>query len=104
MNVLFICNQNIHRSKTAEYVFKDRFVTRSAGLYNNHPVTNEELLWADLVIVMEDQQRTELAQRFPRQYLQKQIISIDIPDIYCYNQKELVELLESRMNTIVAIQ
>ena len=43
MKILFICNQNQHRSKTAEELFKDRFDTASAGLYNEKPVTEQEL-------------------------------------------------------------
>ncbi len=103
MNVLFICNQNQHRSKTAEQVFKDRFTTHSAGLYNEHPVTEKEIMWADIIIVMEERQRHELAKRFPRQYLQKRILSLGIPDMYCYGQKELIELLETKVKTLVAI-
>lgn len=94
MKALFICNQNQHRSKTAEELFKNRFETRSAGLYNEHPVKQEDLEWADIIIVMEDFQRTELSKRFPELYLKKQIISLDIPDMYQYDQKELKDLLE----------
>jgi predicted protein tyrosine phosphatase len=97
MRILFICNQNQHRSKTAEELFKDRFETKSAGLYNSHPVQEEEIEWADVVIVMDDFQRTELGKRFPKLYIKKQIISLDIPDMYNYNQPELIEILESKM-------
>ena len=100
MNVLFICNQNQNRSKTAEHMFWKRFTTRSAGLYNEHPLTEKELQWADIVVVMEDAQRTEISRRFPALYLQKRIISLDIPDIYQYNQPELVQLLSERVKAI----
>ena len=46
MKLLFICSQNLHRSPTAEEVFRGRFETRSAGLYNEAPVTAEQLEWA----------------------------------------------------------
>jgi len=82
MNVLFICNQNKHRSKTAEHLFKDRFTTKSAGLYNAKPVCETQMEWADTVIVMEDEQRYELGKRFPAQYLKKRIISLNIQDVY----------------------
>ena len=39
MKVLFVCNQNENRSKTSEELFKGRFQTKSAGLYNEKPVT-----------------------------------------------------------------
>ena len=93
IKVLFICNQNTHRSKTAEEIFRGKFETKSAGLYNEKPLTEKQLSWADLVIVMEDRQRSEIAKRFPEIYLQKRIISLNVPDIYSYNQPELIDLL-----------
>lgn len=101
MKVLFICNQNQNRSKTAEHIFKDRFETKSAGLYNEKPVTERQLSWADIIVVMEDEQRTELANRFPSQYLQKRILSLDIQDIYQYGQPELIEDLKSKVDMLL---
>ncbi|HLC65756.1 MAG TPA: phosphotyrosine protein phosphatase [Candidatus Nanoarchaeia archaeon] len=101
MKVLFICNQNKSRSKTAEKVFKGRFTTKSAGLYASNPVRETQLSWADVVLVMEDAQRAEIAKRFPEQYLQKRILSLDIPDIYHYNQPELVKVLRSKVNQLL---
>ncbi len=94
MKVLFVCNQNLHRSRTAEELFKDRFQTKSAGLYNERPVAENQLSWADIVVVMEEEQRIELVKRFPKLILQKRVISFDIPDTFCYNQPELIELLK----------
>jgi len=100
MNVLFICNQNQNRSKTAEELFKTKFNVKSAGLFNEHPVSEKEIVWADLICVMTDEQRTEIANRFPEQYMKKQIISLDIPDLYHYYQPELVELLNKRIDEL----
>ena len=100
MKVLFICNQNQNRSKTAEVVFKNKFETKSAGLYNEKPVTEKELSWADVVVVMEDDQRSELAKRFPKQYMQKRILSLNVPDIYQYKQPELINILKYKINCI----
>lgn len=101
--ILFICNQNENRSKTAEELFKDKFDTRSAGLYNAKPVTGKELSWADVIVVMEDHQRTEISKRFPEVYMKKKILSLDIPDIYNYNSPELVKLLNSRVNDLLEL-
>ena len=98
MNILFICNQNENRSKTAEELFKGKFNTKSAGLFNEKPLTAKELDWADIIIVMEDFQRTEIAKRFPKHYIKKRILSLNIPDLYHYKQPELVNVLKSRMN------
>ena len=101
MRILFICNQNIHRSKTAEELFSSRFETKSAGLFNERPVTEKKINWADIIVVMEDFQISEIANRFPKQYLKKRIISLDIPDIYHYNQPELVDILKRKMNKLI---
>jgi predicted protein tyrosine phosphatase len=100
MKVLFICNQNQNRSKTAETLFKKQFETKSAGLYNEKPLTEKQLSWADLVVVMEEFQRGEIAKRFPKQYMQKRIISLDIPDTYSFNDSKLIESLKSKMKIL----
>lgn len=98
MKILFICNQNQNRSKTAENIFKGKFKTKSAGLYNEKPVTAKQLSWADTIIVMDEEQRREVAKRFPKQYMQKRILSLDIPDVFHYNQPELINMLKSKIN------
>ena len=98
MKVLFVCNQNQNRSKTAAELFKDRFKTKSAGLFNETPVSASAIDWADTIVVMEKSQRSEIAKRFPKQYMQKRILSLDIPDVYHHNQPELVELLKSKLD------
>lgn len=101
MKVLFVCNQNQNRSKTAEELFKNRFKTRSAGLYNQKSLTKTDISWADAIIVMENSQRSEIAKRFPELYMQKRILSLDIPDIYHFNQPELIETLKSKMDNLI---
>ena len=100
MKILFICNQNENRSKTAEKLFKKNFETKSAGLFNESPVTSSELEWADTIIVMEDKQRSKIAKRFPKEYMKKKILSLNVPDVYSYNQPELVKILESKVNKL----
>lgn len=101
MNILFICNQNQNRSKTAEEIFKDRFNVKSAGLYNERPVTAKQISWADIIIVMEEGQRSEIAKRFPKQYVSKRILSFDIPDTYHYNQPKLISILKSKIDELI---
>ena len=103
MNLLFICNQNKNRSKTAAELFQGRFNTRSAGLYNGTLVTKKDLSWADAIIVMEDAQRSELAKRFPKLYMQKRILSFDIPDTYAYDSPQLKKVLHKRANEYAPI-
>ena len=98
MKILFVCNQNENRSKTAERLFKNKYETKSAGLFNGKPITKKQINWADLIIVMEEHQRSELAKRFPREYIQKQIISLNIPDIYKFDQLELKDKLKNKLD------
>lgn len=102
MKVLFVCNQNQNRSKTAEKLFKTRFTTKSAGLYNEKPITEKQLSWADTIIVMEDEQRTEISKRFPKQYMKKRILSLNIPDKFKFNQPELIQELKTKINNLSA--
>lgn len=98
MKILFICNQNENRSKTAEFLFKGAHETKSAGLFNEKPVTKKQIKWADIIIVMEENQRKELANRFPQEYLTKQILCLNIPDMYSFDQPELKKELKNRLN------
>ncbi|MFH1638159.1 MAG: phosphotyrosine protein phosphatase [Candidatus Woesearchaeota archaeon] len=100
MKVLFVCNQNQHRSKTAEEIFKNMFETKSAGLYNENPISSEEIEWADVVAVMDDDQRSEIAKRFPLLYMKKRILVLNVPDMFYYMQPELVELLKKQAGKI----
>lgn len=100
MNILFVCNQGQNRSRTAELLFKDKFNTKSAGLFNNL-LTEQQLEWADIVFVMEDFQRKEIGQRFPKEYLKKKIINLDIPDTYYFQQPELIEILKSKIDKAI---
>ena len=97
MNILFVCNQGMNRSKTAAELYKHKFHTRLAGLFNNL-LTEKDLSWSDIVFVMEDFQRTEISQRFPELYMKKRILVLDIPDIYQYDQPELVEELDKKFS------
>jgi len=53
------------------------------------------------VIFMEDSQRNELAKRFPEQYMLKRILSLNIPDIYHFDQPELVKVLTSKLDRLL---
>ena len=96
MKVLFICNQNRHRSPTAAEVFRCKFETKSAGLYSEKSVSAKEIAWADIIVVMEEEQRVELAKRFPELILKKKIVSINVPDTFFYKQPELIKLLKKK--------
>jgi predicted protein tyrosine phosphatase len=99
--VLFICTQNRLRSPTAEHVFATwpGIATDSAGLGNDAdvPLSPEQIVWADVIFVMEKVHRNRLGQRFRRHLNGKRVICLDIPDEYEYMQPELVRLLEAKV-------
>jgi predicted protein tyrosine phosphatase len=96
MKILFICNLGRNRSRTAAELFKNFFETKARGIYSND-VTENDIAWADTVVVMEPAQRKFIGDKFPALYLQKKIICLDIPDTYYYNQPELVKILEQKI-------
>lgn len=85
----------------AEKLFRNKYETKSAGLYNKNPVSKRQIEWADLIIVMEDGQRSEIAKRFPSLYMQKRILSLGIPDVYSYRDLELINILGRKMIEVV---
>ena len=98
--LLFICSQNKLRSPTAEAIFADRpgIEVDSAGL--NHdaevPLSAEQLEWADLILVMEQAQRSRLNRNFGQFLSGKKVVVLNIPDDYDYMEEKLVSLLEKR--------
>ncbi len=104
MKVLFLCTANLNRSKTAEVHFSAKDPAkkyRSAGLSEkecrrNHTTlcTEEMLLWADLVFVMEESHIRRIEQYTEQRFLRK-IINLDIQDIYKFMEPALIEELEA---------
>lgn len=100
VNVLFVCSAHVRRSRTAEEIYRDdpRFTVRSAGLgeLTDRPVNEELLEWADLVAVMEAEQRRFIMDRFPRASHWARIVVLGIPDVYSFRDPALVDEIRSR--------
>jgi predicted protein tyrosine phosphatase len=98
--ILFICSQNKLRSPTAEAVFADHpaIEVDSAGLNNDAeiPLSEEQIKWADLIIVMETVHRNRLNRKFKSALAGKRIAVLGIPDNYDYMDPLLVALLKAR--------
>ena len=93
MVILFVCNQGKHRSRTA----CDMFGGQYCGIYSeSHPVTAELLNEANTIVVMENIQREWIGEHFPKAYLAKRIVCLDIPDIYSHGQDKLKRLLTEK--------
>jgi len=99
-HILFICSQNKLRSPTAEAVFTDHpaIEVDSAGLNNDAevPLSEEQVRWADLIIVMEKSHRIRLNRKFKGALAGKRVAVLDIPDKYDYMEPSLIALLKVR--------
>lgn len=96
MKILFICDQNLNRSRTAEKLFRGRFETQSAGLYNDNPVSKNQIKWADVIATMEGRQANEVAERFA-EALRKKIVYLAIPDVYQFGEPALIDALNKSL-------
>ena len=103
VNVLFVCSRNQWRSPTAEQVFRRGYAinVRSAGTASSAKrlISAQDLIWADLVWVMEHKQR--ICAAFPRLVQFKTIVVLDIPDDYQYMDSELIELLKISVTPLI---
>lgn len=103
--VLFICSRNQWRSPTAAQIYAtdDRIDVRSAGLASSsrHQISDADLAWADLVLVMEDRHKAQLRAMFQGQALPS-IKCLDIPDDYRFMDAELVELIIEATEALIA--
>ena len=106
VNVLFVCDQNRLRSRTAQAIFDadSRLEVMSAGVRRGAVVeiTRELLEWADLVFVMARSQRNVIRKRFADIYERKQIVCLYIPDEFDFMDPVLVRLLTERVTQHLA--
>ena len=104
--ILFICSANKQRSKTAEDYFSSKYANFhfiSAGTNikmcereGTNPITIDILEQSDLIFVMENSHKKEV-KNFINCKFKKELIVLNIPDLYKYYQKELIEILEDRI-------
>ena len=100
-NILVICGRNKKRSRTAEHIFKNdnRFSIRSAGLSpkSERKISENDLNWADLVLVMETEQRSKIRDLYC--HMELPVIEImHIPDDFEFLDEELIEILTEKIN------
>ena len=97
-NILFVCSRNKWRSLTAETIYKNHpnFNVKSAGTENSARVkiNSKLIVWADLIFVMEKSHREKLFQNFNDEAKNAEIVILEIPDIYKFMDKELIEEIE----------
>ena len=108
LNVLFICSRNQWRSPTGEQMWRKHpaVAARSAGTSPNarHKVSTEDILWANVILVMEEKHKSRLKAEFTQLLDNKPIHVLDIPDEYKYMDPELVEMLEQSVNSLLGLE
>jgi len=100
-NILFVCNQNENRSRTAEELVPG---SGSAGLYSEeNTLSKEHMEWADVIVVFEQGQVEEVRERFPHLALRKLIFNLDVKDVWDYGRKELEEEIRGKVEGILGV-
>lgn len=106
INVLFVCTMNQWRSPTAECTYSKRpFVNaRSRGTSRSarRTVTADDLIWADIVFVMEDKHKERLLGEYPIEARHKELYVLDIPDNYKFMDPELIMEITESVDPILA--
>jgi len=96
-HILFVCGKNKWRSPTAERIYRadERIEVRSAEMSgkSKHTISNN-VVWADLILVMESGYRSWILGLFGG-FTLPNIESLDIPDEYEYIDDDLIELIEN---------
>jgi predicted protein tyrosine phosphatase len=64
-------------------------------------IRENDLIWADVVLVMEQKHRSRLLANFPDQTKFLTIHVLDIPDDYGYMNEELVQLIRFAADSII---
>jgi len=105
--ILFVCSANKQRSKTGEDYFSHLYSDcefKSAGTNlklcqteGTNPLTEEMLIWADIIFVMENKHAQLIKQNTSNKY-QNKIRVLAIEDKYKYYQKELIAILSNKIN------
>lgn len=99
LHVLFMCSRNRWRSPTAEKVFAGLpdIEVRSRGLARSarRRLTDADVTWADLVLVMEDEHHQRLVEVHRDALAETLVHVLDIPDEYRFMDPELVEVLRA---------
>lgn len=100
MNILFVCTINRMRSLTANEIFQDdpRFTVQSAGtaVDAKNRITQDNLYWADYILVMERSPRNKIRTEFPEIYESKRILCMYIEDNYDFMDPYLIDLLKRK--------
>ncbi len=95
---MFVCSRNQWRSPTGEAVFSrvPQLSVKSRGTSPNarQSITHKDIVWADVIFVMERKHKSWLNAKFARAMQFKPIHVLDILDDFAYMDPELVKTFE----------
>lgn len=101
LRVLFVCALNQWRSPTAERIYRNdaRLEVRSAGVRTDasRPLGVADIEWADVIFVMDQEQKEWIQERFRESALPR-IRILDIPDTLIYMDPRLQRLLREAID------
>ena len=96
--ILFVCSRNKWRSFTAETIYRNTtgITVKSAGTEDaaRIKINSKLILWADMIFVMEKHHKEKILHKFPKEMEGQKVVILDIPDVYKYMDKELIEELK----------
>ena len=105
MNILFLCSRNQWRSPTAEKIFQKRsnINVKSAGTEPGAriKINAKQILWADLIFVMEKKHKQRIQMKYPLETRHKEIHILDIPDEYQFMDPELIEEIKTKVSPYI---
>ncbi len=102
--VLFICYGNIHRSVTAEELYRDdpryEVMSRGTAEHAKRRITQQDIQWADKIFVMN--RIMEIAVRRKAGISNPEVVDLSIPDVYDTTNPEEKEALKKELKEKLA--
>lgn len=100
-HLLFVCSANLDRSPCAESLFEnsEEFEAKSCGFFptaDGVKISKKLLDWSDIIFLMENEHQRLFYQKFSKPK-NKEIIILNISNNYTRYDKELLELLKSKL-------
>jgi predicted protein tyrosine phosphatase len=103
-HLLFVCSSNLDRSPCAEALFKDSkdYEAKSCGIlpHAERVISEEALVWADVVFCMEDVHKFHILKHFP-EARGKEIVVLGVGSEFCREDPRLEGVLRQKLKFLV---
>ena len=107
MKVLFVCTENVARSRAAETLFRElqggsgRHEVRSVGTASHaaRRITTRDLAWADVIAVMEARHLDTIQRHWPHHA--EKVMVLEILDFFLPDEVELRDVLRSKVRELL---